>query len=136
MIHLLAAHCVKGFMWFMIKVTFGEHDRCDDSMRPETRFVLRAISQKFSYSNFDNDMALLRLNDRVPITDYIRPICLPSNQGNYTISVLALSRQQSTMQASHCWIYCARNWESYRSHPELMVSLNLLTVLYKQYLYF
>lgn len=67
-----AAHCVKGFMWFMIKVTFGEHDRCDDSMRPETRFVLRAISQKFSYSNFDNDMALLRLNDRVPITDYIR----------------------------------------------------------------
>lgn len=72
----------------MIKVTFGEHDRCDDSMRPETRFVLRAISQKFSYSNFDNDMALLRLNDRVPITDYIRPICLPSNKGNYVISPL------------------------------------------------
>ena len=72
----------KGFMWFMIKVTFGEHDRCDDSMRPETRFVLRAISQKFSYSNFDNDMALLRLNDRVPITDHIRPICLPTNKGN------------------------------------------------------
>lgn len=80
--NFLAAHCVKGFMWFMIKVTFGEHDRCDDSMRPETRFGLRAISQKFSYSNFDNDMALLRLNDRVPITDHIRPICLPSNKGN------------------------------------------------------
>lgn len=79
-----AAHCVKGFMWFMIKVTFGEHNRCDDSMRPETRFVLRAISQKFSYSNFDNDMALLRLNDHVPITQFIRPICLPSIQGNYT----------------------------------------------------
>ena len=70
----------------MIKVTFGEHDRCDDSIRPETRFVLRAISQKFSYSNFDNDMALLRLNDRVPFTDFIRPICLPSNKGNYVIS--------------------------------------------------
>jgi hypothetical protein len=70
----------------MIKVTFGEHDRCDDSIRPETRFVLRAISQKFSYSNFDNDMALLRLNDRVPITDYIRPICLPTNKGNYVIA--------------------------------------------------
>lgn len=82
-----AAHCVKGFMWFMIKVTFGEHDRCDDSIRPETRFVLRAISQKFSYSNFDNDMALLRLNDRVPITDYIRPICLPDNKGNYVIFI-------------------------------------------------
>lgn len=65
----------------MIKITFGEHDRCDDSIRPETRFVLRAISQKFSYSNFDNDIALLRTNDRVPITDHIRPICLPANKG-------------------------------------------------------
>ncbi|KAL9693690.1 hypothetical protein quinque_012975 [Culex quinquefasciatus] len=76
---LTAAHCVKGFMWFMIKVTFGEHNRCDDSVRPETRFVLRAIAQKFSFLNFDNDIALLRLNDRVPITDFIRPICLPSD---------------------------------------------------------
>lgn len=69
------------FMWFMIKVTFGEHDRCDDSMRPETRFVLRAIAQQFSFTNFDNDVALLRLNDRVPITDFIRPICLPEDTG-------------------------------------------------------
>lgn len=68
-------------MWFMIKVTFGEHDRCDDKTRPETRFVLRAISQPFSFSNFDNDIALLRLNDRVPITDFIRPICLPGSKG-------------------------------------------------------
>ncbi|XP_021712555.1 venom protease [Aedes aegypti] len=76
---LTAAHCVKGFMWFMIKVTFGEHNRCDDAVRPETRFVLRAIAQKFSFLNFDNDIALLRLNDRVPITDFIRPICLPTD---------------------------------------------------------
>lgn len=77
---LTAAHCVKGFMWFMIKVTFGEHDRCNDKERPETRFVLRAFTQKFSFSNFDNDIALLRLNDRVPITSFIRPICLPRPQ--------------------------------------------------------
>lgn len=64
----------------MIKVTFGEHDRCDDKTRPETRFVLRAISQPFSFSNFDNDVALLRLNDRVPITEFIRPICLPTKK--------------------------------------------------------
>lgn len=68
-------------MWFMIKVTFGEHDRCNDSVRPETRFVLRAIAQQFSFTNFDNDIALLRLNDRVPITDFIRPICLPEDPG-------------------------------------------------------
>lgn len=92
-----AAHCVKGFMWFMIKVTFGEHDRCDDSVRPETRFVLRAISQKFSYSNFDNDMALLRLNDRVPITDHIRPICLPTNKGNCIMFIIVLERDENTL---------------------------------------
>lgn len=71
------------FMWFMIKVTFGEHDRCNDSVRPETRFVLRAIAQQFSFTNFDNDIALLRLNDRVPITDFIRPICLPEKPGMF-----------------------------------------------------
>lgn len=74
-------HCIFSFMWFMIKVTFGEHNRCNETVRPETRFVLRAIANKFSFSNFDNDIALLRLNERVPITDVIRPICLPPNDG-------------------------------------------------------
>lgn len=67
----------------MIKVTFGEHDRCNASASPETRFVLRAISQQFSFTNFDNDIALLRLNDRVPITDFIRPVCLPLNNSKF-----------------------------------------------------
>lgn len=79
-LHSIRFDFIFSFMWFMIKVTFGEHDRCDDKTRPETRFVLRAISQPFSFSNFDNDVALLRLNDRVPITDFIRPICLPSKK--------------------------------------------------------
>lgn len=91
-------------MWFMIKVSFGEHDRCDDSIRPETRFVLRAISQKFSYSNFDNDMALLRLNDRVPITDHIRPICLPTNKGEKMMNLLladSLTYSQTLITINH-----------------------------------
>lgn len=67
------------FMWFMIKVTFGEHDRCNATQKPETRFVLRAFTGDFSFMNFDNDIALLRLNDRVPVTQDIRPICLPTN---------------------------------------------------------
>jgi hypothetical protein len=70
-------------MWFMIKVTFGEHDRCNDTRKPESRFVLRAITGDFSFMNFDHDIALLRLNDKVPITDTIRPICLPNNTGEY-----------------------------------------------------
>ncbi|KAF5295126.1 hypothetical protein FQA39_LY13277 [Lamprigera yunnana] len=86
---LTAAHCVKGFMWFMIKVTFGEHSRCDDSKRPESRYVMRAITGAFSFLHFDNDIALLRLNDRVPITDAISPVCLPKDRGGYIISLNA-----------------------------------------------
>jgi len=73
--------CTNRFMWFMIKVTFGEHDRCNDTKKPESRFVLRAITGDFSFMNFNHDIALLRLNDKVPITDIIRPICLPTNTG-------------------------------------------------------
>ena len=104
----------------MIKVTFGEHDRCDDSMRPETRFVLRAISQKFSYSNFDNDMALLRLNDRVPITDYIRPICLPTNQGNYLCNFCSRSFPTTINNASFAILIASHKeaTQSYWCHRE------------------
>lgn len=77
---LTAAHCVKGYMWFMIKATFGEHDQCDET-QPETRYVLRAIARPFSFTTFDDDIALLRLNDRVPINHIIRPICLPNRRG-------------------------------------------------------
>lgn len=69
----------------MIRVTFGEHDRCNETTRPETRFVLRAFVQDFSFTNFDKDIALLRLNDRVPITDFIRPICLPNAEGEFVL---------------------------------------------------
>lgn len=68
-------------MWFMIKVTLGEHNRCTTSPKPETRFVIRAITGDFSYFNFDHDIALLRLNDKVPLTQIIRPICLPNATG-------------------------------------------------------
>ena len=70
-------------MWFMIKVTFGEHNRCNATNRPETRFVLRAIANKFTLTNFDNDIALLRLNERVPISETIKPICLPTNESKF-----------------------------------------------------
>lgn len=84
-------------MWFMIKVTFGEHDRCNDNKRPESRFVLRAVAGAFSFLNFDNDIALLRLNDRVPITKNISPICLPKLKGWSSWSKLS---------ASQLWLLC------------------------------
>lgn len=71
--------------WFMIKVTLGEHDLCNPKSQPETRYVLRAISRPYSVTTFDDDIALLRLNDRVPINHVIRPVCLPPRRGKSII---------------------------------------------------
>lgn len=76
---LTAGHCVKGFLWFMIKVTFGEHNRCNNTHRPVTRYVIQAISNNFSYTNFNNDIALLRLHSPIKVTDTVKPVCLPKN---------------------------------------------------------
>lgn len=81
----------------MIKVTFGEHDRCNDSRKPESRFVLRAITGSFSFLNFDNDIALLRLNDRVPITNTIKPICLPSTKGDLSDITICMFLNTKTL---------------------------------------
>ncbi|XP_035723564.1 trypsin-1-like isoform X2 [Vespa mandarinia] len=94
---LTAAHCVKGFMWFMIKVTFGEHDRCIDK-GIETRYVVRVLTGDFSFLNFDNDIALLRLNDRVPFSDTIRPICLPTVKENEYIGSKAIAAGWGTLK--------------------------------------
>ncbi|KAJ8682241.1 hypothetical protein QAD02_018033 [Eretmocerus hayati] len=76
---ITAAHCVKGFIWFLIKVHFGEHNHCLEKPA-ETRFVVRAFVGDFSFRNFHDDIALLRLNERVPLSETIRPICLPNNR--------------------------------------------------------
>nr|XP_012144316.1 PREDICTED: transmembrane protease serine 9-like [Megachile rotundata] len=97
---LTAAHCVKGpifrFMWFMIKVTFGEHDRCMEK-GAETRYVVRVLTGDFSFLNFDNDIALLRLNERVPLSDTIRPICLPSVRDNAYVGTKAIASGWGTL---------------------------------------
>lgn len=68
----------------MIKVTLGEHNRCNKTHRPETRYVINAVAHNFTYLTFRDDIALLRLNERVPISDTIKPVCLPHNDGNIT----------------------------------------------------
>ncbi|XP_011302034.1 trypsin-1 isoform X2 [Fopius arisanus] len=95
---LTAAHCVRGLMWFMIKVTFGEHDRCDEKNQPESRFVIRAITGDFNFMDYDNDIALLRLNDRVPLSNSIRPICLPSVKAKTYEGVKAIAAGWGTLK--------------------------------------
>lgn len=72
----------------MIKASMGEHDRCDPTNQPESRYVLEAFSQQYSVTTMDDDIALLRLNDRVPINHVIRPICLPPRRGKSMYQIL------------------------------------------------
>nr|XP_034828807.1 transmembrane protease serine 9-like [Maniola hyperantus] len=88
---LTAAHCVKGLMWFMIKVTLGEHNRCNKTHRPETRYVINAIAHNFTYLTFRDDIALLKLNERVPISDTIKPVCLPHSDDKTYAGVKAIA---------------------------------------------
>ncbi|XP_028170665.1 transmembrane protease serine 9-like [Ostrinia furnacalis] len=88
---LTAAHCVKSFNWFMIKVTLGEHDRCNATRRPVTRFVVEMVVHNFTYSNFKDDIALLKLNEPVNVTDTVKPICLPKDDGQTYAGVKAIA---------------------------------------------
>ncbi|XP_063629952.1 transmembrane protease serine 9-like [Cydia splendana] len=88
---LTAAHCTKGLMWFMIKVTLGEHNRCNETTRPETRFVTSIVAHNFTYTTFRHDIALLRLNQPVNITDTIKPICLPHSDDATYVGVKAIA---------------------------------------------
>lgn len=70
------------FIWFAIRVTFGEHNRCSSSNSPVSRYVVSVNSPLLSsFPNLGLDIALLRLNDRVPFNSFIRPICLPNKPG-------------------------------------------------------
>ncbi|XP_050349532.1 transmembrane protease serine 9-like [Nymphalis io] len=88
---LTAAHCVKGLMWFMIKVTLGEHNRCNKTHRPETRFVVNVVAHNFTYLTFRDDIAVLKLNEKVQISDTVKPVCLPRSDDNQYEGVKAIA---------------------------------------------
>ncbi|CAG4945651.1 unnamed protein product [Colias eurytheme] len=82
-----AAHCVKGFMWFMFRVKFGEHNRCTSKTMPEMRYVVKIIAHNFTLTELSNDITLLRLNAPVEYSHAIRPVCIPpmeSKSNTYT----------------------------------------------------
>ncbi|KAJ6643052.1 Trypsin-1 [Pseudolycoriella hygida] len=77
---LTAAHCVNGFNKDRITVRFLEHDR---STEGETMTITRKVKRivrhaSYSSSNYDNDIALLRLDEVLKFDNLLRPVCLPT----------------------------------------------------------
>lgn len=78
-----AAHCfdarsVNNSSMPPVEVRLGRHDQT--ALDEETQFVTKIAEiirhPEFSRDTFDNDIALVRVTDHIPLSDYILPICL------------------------------------------------------------
>ncbi|KAJ8724504.1 hypothetical protein PYW08_015978 [Mythimna loreyi] len=99
---ITAAHCVKGFMWFLYRVKFGEHNRCPSTVA-ETRRVVKIIAQSFSLDDLSNDIALLKLNKPVEYNHAVRPVCLPKNDDSAYTGRTAIVAGWGAMNETGKW---------------------------------
>ncbi|MBN3313548.1 TMPS9 protease, partial [Atractosteus spatula] len=80
---LTAAHCVNGISdGRQLTVYLGRQSQLGSNSHEVSRMVTMVIPHP-GYSNFDKDVALLRLNKPVSFTAYIQPICLASNVSSF-----------------------------------------------------
>ncbi|XP_059482706.1 trypsin-1-like [Neocloeon triangulifer] len=78
---LTAAHCVRRLRRSKFKVVLGDHDQFSTTESPA---VMRAVSAIIRHKNFDgtnynHDIALLKLRRPVTFSKQVRPVCLPSS---------------------------------------------------------
>ncbi|XP_077289421.1 trypsin-1-like [Arctopsyche grandis] len=83
---LSAAHCVSGFKEEKMSIRLLEHDRDTDN---ETETITRKIARvlrhpRYSNQNYNNDIALLRLDEKVELVGKLRPVCMPVSGKSFT----------------------------------------------------
>jgi hypothetical protein len=76
---LTAAHCIGTIDLSSITITAGLHNKFNNEV--DTRQVL-TVSRIFKHPNYndvthENDLAILRLAERVQFNKYVQPACLP-----------------------------------------------------------
>ncbi|XP_054463264.1 trypsin I-P1-like [Anoplopoma fimbria] len=82
---LTAAHCFSSTSTFGLTVYLGRDTQQLLNLNEQSRSVTRVIRHPdYNSLNSDNDMALLLLSSLVDFTDYIRPVCLASNESVFT----------------------------------------------------
>ncbi|CAK9808311.1 Proclotting enzyme [Anthophora plagiata] len=86
---LTAAHCVANMnSWDVARLTvrLGDYNiKTNTEIRHVERRVRRVVRHRgFNARTLYNDVALLTLNEPVPFTEQIRPICLPSGSQLYS----------------------------------------------------
>lgn len=83
---LTAAHCVDGFTVRRIKIRLLEHDR---NIATESKVIHRGVSSatvhpRYNQNTFNNDIAVLKLDQEVKYSNDIRPVCLPEKGKRFT----------------------------------------------------
>ncbi|EAT46744.1 AAEL002128-PA [Aedes aegypti] len=74
---LTAAHCIQNLLYF---VRLGEYDITsnNDGASPVDIYVEKSfVHEQYNERTIQNDVALIRLQSNAPLSDAIKPICLP-----------------------------------------------------------
>ncbi|PSN55476.1 Venom serine protease Bi-VSP [Blattella germanica] len=76
---LTAGHCVHNRKdLYMARIADLDLKQDNDGSKPVERTIEdKKIHEGYNPTTFVNDIAILRLNEDVEFTDYVRPICLP-----------------------------------------------------------
>lgn len=83
---LTAAHCIIGFTKNAYFIRLGDHhSEIPEDTEVEVFIEDWHIHEKFRKGHsMNNDIALIKLKSPVKFTDYIQPICLPTEETEYT----------------------------------------------------
>ena len=76
---ITASHCVYGFRKERISVRLLEHDRKMSNFLKIDRKVTEIITHpKYNARTYDNDIAIVRLDEPVEMTELMHPVCMPT----------------------------------------------------------
>ncbi|EDW00876.1 GH20776 [Drosophila grimshawi] len=76
---LTASHCVYGFRKERISVRLLEHDRKMSHLQKIDRKVAEITTHpKYNARNYDNDIAVIKLDEPVEFNEILHPVCMPT----------------------------------------------------------
>uniref|UniRef100_A0A1I8NVF3 Peptidase S1 domain-containing protein n=1 Tax=Stomoxys calcitrans TaxID=35570 RepID=A0A1I8NVF3_STOCA len=74
-----ASHCVYGFRKERISVRLLEHDRNAANYQKIDRKVTEITTHpKYNARTYDNDIAIIKLDEPVEMTELLHPVCMPT----------------------------------------------------------
>lgn len=77
-----AAHCLVGKRAGDLKVRLAEYDFNDANNKDRRDFTVNRIirHEKYNASNYNSDIALIKLSQEVEFTNKLQPVCIPERQ--------------------------------------------------------